>query len=294
MEEKHFGPIRVIPGINGGKYPSCHSLYIENGGVLIDPGSDRKRLAEIREDPGVSEVWLSHWHEDHIMHLDLFDDLPLCVEEKDAPPLSQIERFLDAYGMDRPDDRTYWQEIMYKHFHYKPRKPARFLKDGQIMELGGTTVEVIGTPGHTPGHLAFFFREPGVLFLGDYDLSKFGPYYGDVASSIEDTVASVKRLRKMPARIWITGHETGLFEEDPGEIWDHYIGIISRREEKLLDRLKTPRTMDEIVKTWIIYGKPREPKAFFEFAERALMKKHLERLMGQNRVAKEGQRYVRR
>ena len=78
MEEKSFGPIRFIPGINRGKYPYCHSLYIEDAKILIDPASDRERLKRLREEVGVEQVWLSHWHEDHFMDLDLFDDLPLA------------------------------------------------------------------------------------------------------------------------------------------------------------------------------------------------------------------------
>jgi len=37
MEEKKFSPIRFIPGINQGKYPYCHSVYIEGAKILIDP-----------------------------------------------------------------------------------------------------------------------------------------------------------------------------------------------------------------------------------------------------------------
>jgi hypothetical protein len=51
--------------------------------------------------------------------------------------------------------------------------------------------------------------------------------------------------------------------------------------------------MDEIVDAWIVYGKPREPKAFFEFGERALMKKHLERLIRLGIVLHEDERYLK-
>lgn len=123
MEEQHFGPIWFIPGENRGKYPSCHSLYIEGGGVLIDPGSDRERLIRLRKDRGVKAVWLSHWHEDHFTHLDLFDDLPLRVSDRDAAPLSDVELFLDWYGMDNDNYRKYWRLILKEQFHFKPRKP---------------------------------------------------------------------------------------------------------------------------------------------------------------------------
>ena len=293
MEEKHFGPVWFIPGENSGKYPFCHSIYIERADVLIDPASDRKRLTQIRENHGIGAIWLSHWHEDHLMHLDLFDDLPLSISKTDAPPLSDLELFLDSYGMDEEDERQHWRVILRENFHFRPRKPSSFLHDGEIIQLDGTKVEVISTPGHTPGHLSFWFQELGIIFLGDYDLTRFGPWYGDVDSSIEETIWSVKRLRDIPAKVWLTAHETGVFEEPPGDLWDQYLGVIDERETKLLELLEKPQTLEDIVGVWIIYGRPREPKAFFEFGERAHMKKHLERLINQGIVTKDGDRYRR-
>ena len=129
--------------------------------------------------------------------------------------------------------------------------------------------------------------------MGDYDLTRFGPWYGDVDSSIEETIWSVKRLRDIPAKVWLTAHETGVFEEPPGDLWDQYLGVIDERETKLLKLLEKPQTLEDIVGAWIIYGRPREPKAFFEFGERAHMKKHLERLINQGIVTKDGDRYRR-
>ena len=128
--------------------------------------------------------------------------------------------------------------------------------------------------------------------MGDYDLTRFGPWYGDVGSSIEDTIESINALRKLPAKVWITGHEDGLFEEEPGDLWDSYLAVIDKREGKLVDFLKEPRTLPEIVNKWIVYGKAREPKSFFEFGERALMKKHLESLCAKGRVIQDEDRYI--
>ena len=295
MEERRFGPVRFIPGERDGKYPYCHSLYIEEEGILIDPSSNRERLSHLRQDPGVKAVWLSHWHEDHLMHLDLFNDLPLWMSEEDAPPLSDLEVFLDWYGMDDNDGphRSEFRNFMEEQFKFRPREPDRFLKGGETLQLGSVTMEVISAPGHTPGNLAFRFKEPGVLFMGDYDLTPFGPWYGDVYSSIEQTMASVERLRQIPAGVWITGHEQGVFEQEPGDLWDEYLNVILQREEKLLSLLGRPRNRREIIEAWIVYGKPREPKYFFEFGEWAIMQKHLERLIRQGRVVHERGRYVR-
>ena len=200
MEDRRFGPIRFIGGEKRGRYPFCHSVYIEEARVIIDPASSMDKLARIRKDEGVDMVWLSHWHEDHFTYLDLFGDLPLWMSERDLPPLTDIERLLDWYGIDRDDQRSFWRKSITEQFNYRPRQARRFLKDNDIIPLGPVTVEVIPTPGHTPGHLAFYFREEEVLFMGDYDLTSFGPWYGDLYSSIEDTIASIRRLKDIPAR----------------------------------------------------------------------------------------------
>ena len=135
------------------------------------------------------------------MHLDLFEDIPLWISRPDAPQLSDIELFLDGYGIEREDYRRSWRKTVKEMFHFQPRNPTGFLEGNQIIELGTLTVEVLHTPGHTPGHCCFFFREPAVLFLGDYDLTPFGPWYGDRGSSIQQTIASIERLKKIPAKI---------------------------------------------------------------------------------------------
>ncbi len=47
--------------------------------------------------------------------------------------------------------------------------PDRFsdLEDGQTLELAGLTLEVIHTPGHTPGHCCFLLEDEAILFSGD-------------------------------------------------------------------------------------------------------------------------------
>jgi hydroxyacylglutathione hydrolase len=288
MEEKHFGPIWFIPGENNGKYPFCHSIYIEGAGILIDPASDRRRLEVIRDRHGVNAVWLSHWHEDHFMYLDLFENVPLWISRADAPPLSDLEILLDWYGIANDEHRQYWRQLMLEQFNFRPRRPHGFLQGGEQIRLGGDlTVDLIAAPGHTPGHMALYFREPDVLFLGDYDLTRFGPWYGDVHSSIEETIASLERLKRIPARVLLTSHETGIFEQPLDAPWEQYERVIHERESKLMQVLDRPKSLEEIVNLYLIYGRPREPRAFYEFCERALITKHIERLEQRGMVLRE-------
>ena len=224
MIGQSLGPLQFIHGENRGRYPNCNSVYIEEAGILIDPASDRKALIELRDTRTVNQIWLSHWHEDHFMHLDLFEDVPFRISERDLPPLTGIETFLDWYAMENPEYRAFWAAMIQDQFHYRPRQPARFFKDREVIDLGSLTVEVIPTPGHTPGHLAFYFQEPRILFMGDYDLTAFGPWYGDLYSDIDQTIESLQTLKTIPAHTRLTGHETGLFAETPEALWKQYRG----------------------------------------------------------------------
>jgi hydroxyacylglutathione hydrolase len=292
--DRQFGRIRFISGDNGGKYPFNHSVYLEgdDARVIIDPASSMQKLADLKHKEGVDQVWLSHWHEDHLRYLNIFADCSLWISKRDLPPLTNMEIFLDWYGILDDRLRSTWKQVMREMFNYRPQKDVSFLPDEETINLGSLTVQVIATPGHTPGHLSFFLPEEGILFLGDYDLTSFGPWYGDVYSNIEETINSIRRLKSIPARRWIASHNTGLFEENPGRLWDDYEKTIYQREDKILNFLDKPKTMEEILSAWLIYGKPREPLELFEFNERALVNKHLEHLGRQKKIALNKDKYV--
>jgi hydroxyacylglutathione hydrolase len=225
--------------------------------------------------------------------LNLFDNCALRISERDFPPLTDMEIFLDWYDIQGKELRELWKNIMLNNFNYHPQKEALFLNDDETIDLGSLSVQVIATPGHTPGHLSFFFPEEEILFIGDYDLTSFGPWYGDVYSSIEQTIKSIRRLKSIPARKWIASHNTGLFEKNPGKLWNDYVNVIYQREERLIKFLNNPKTLEEIVCAWLIYGRPREPKEFFEFNERALVGKHIEHLEAQGKIRLDKNKFVK-
>ncbi len=294
MQDRQFGRIRFVSGDNGGKYPFNHSLYLQGDRtrVIIDPACSLQKLTHLKEE-GVDAVWLSHWHEDHIRYLDLFEGCPLWVSKRDFPPLTDIDVFLDWYDIKLPQERANWKKIMLDIFNFRPRQEAKFLADHETVDLGGLTVQVLPTPGHTPGHLSFFFPEEELLFLGDYDLTSFGPWYGDVYSSIEETIHSIHQLKAVSARRWVAAHNTGLFEENPGSLWDDYENVIDQRDKKILAFLSQPKTLAELCAAWLIYGRPREPKEMYEFNERVLVCKHLEYLQKNGKIFLEDDRYVK-
>ena len=48
---------------------------------------------------------------------------------------------------------------MHEVFHFKSRAPRSVIGTDEVIDLGGVTVEIVHTPGHTPGHMALLFRK---------------------------------------------------------------------------------------------------------------------------------------
>lgn len=145
--------------------------------------------------------------------------------------------------------------MLREQFHVRGRPDARGFEDGAVFDLGGRTVTVVHLPGHTAGHCGFLVEPDGFLFVADVDLTSFGPYYGDVGSSLAEFEASIGRLREIEARWYGTAHQKGVIEgaEEFRSRLDAYAGVIQRREETLLKFLDGPRTVEEIVEHRLVY-----------------------------------------
>jgi hydroxyacylglutathione hydrolase len=290
----NMGPVSLIPGQKGSKFPYCNSLYIEAAGLIIDPSSNRQLLETLHREQKIHTVCLTHWHEDHIRFLHLLGDCKFWMSETDSIPLSNHQDFIKWYGFEGPgfkELRRTLEARMVSEIHFKPRIPDKLLSDGDIIDLGSVTMEVIATPGHSPGHLSFFFPEPSILFLGDYSLDPFGPWTGDPFSDIDQCIASINRLRQVPADILIAGHRPQPITSGADKRWERYLRTITVREEEILAFLSDPRTLDEIIDQWIILKIPKKPIAYFRLGEKAHIEKHLARLIRQGAVRFEEEHY---
>ncbi len=294
MKTRTFGRIRFIPGENGSRYPYCNSLYVDDEKkVLIDPGSDGAVLRDLASARKVDVVVSSHYHEDHGLYRYLFEDAELWVHEREAPCYRSYEMLLEYSGLKGSPHQKEWHDLLTGRCNFRECNPGRQFKDGDLFDFGRTRMQVVHTPGHSPGHCSFYFPGEGILFLADLDLSAFGPWYGDRFSDIDQTRSSMERLLGLRADIYITSHDVGIIEGDITALAARYLGVIDEREKRLVEFLERPRTLEEIVHRWLIYGRERKPRFFFEFAEEAMIRKHLERLMRAGRVKGSDDRLVR-
>jgi glyoxylase-like metal-dependent hydrolase (beta-lactamase superfamily II) len=280
-----LGRARVLVGDRGGKYPHGNSLLLRGTEetVVIDPSLALvPRRAELA--PLVDRVVNSHCHEDHIAGNHLFPEAPWHVHQADVVGLRSIEDMLAIYGYPEPI-RSGFEKVLIERFHWVPRPDAIPFADGDRFELGRASLRVLHTPGHTRGHSAFWVESEDLVFLGDIDLSSFGPYYGDAWSSLEEFERTLRSVRELDARYYVTFHHIGVIEGREAflERLDRFSAVIRRREERLLEYLQSPRTVDEIARHRCVF-RPGDEVLFAEPVERRSMAQHLDRLLREGGV----------
>lgn len=297
--DRQIGPVTVLVGDRGGKYPDGNSLLIRGARetALIDPGLGM--LSRRHSLPHVDRVLFSHCHEDHIAGSHLFPDVPWHVHRLDRVGFDSIDGMMSIYGFPEPIHSAFREQVL-ERFHYTPRADVASFEDGDVFDLGKVGVEVHHTPGHTRGHccLRVEWQERGssrrLLHLGDIDLTSFGPYYGDAWSDLASFERSLDRVRSIQAEWYATFHHIGVVERDAFlQRLDRFESKILEREDRLLEYLDQPRSLDEIAAHRFVY-RPGDAVPFADAVERRSMSQHLDRLIAQDRVEEvDSGRFVR-
>jgi len=148
----------------------------EDRAVLLDTGmgiSSIKATVDELTDLPVTVV-LSHTHHDHMGGMHEFDDL-LVYDSPEAIEIATtgVDEFGDlSYEVAAEDgvfnpDRPLPEGFSPEGFHVIGKEPTGTLKDGDVIDLGGRTLEVMATPGHTADGITLFDAENGLVFTGD-------------------------------------------------------------------------------------------------------------------------------
>lgn len=173
--------------------------------VVIDASHDHRPIAAAVDGRKVVAIILTHGHNDHL-------NAAVALREAVSAPVHL-----------HPADRMLWDST-------HPRSaPDAELADGLVFKVAGSTLEVLHTPGHTPGSCSLLWRrgahdegeEPLVVFSGD-TLFPGGPgATGGRPYSDEATILrSIKeRLLVLPAATQVLpghGEGTTIADEAPG------------------------------------------------------------------------------
>ena len=134
----------------------------ERGGpaVVVDAPPDPEAVGELvrRLDVIPVAVLLTHGHVDHAggarAVVDSLDVRAYVHPDDDFLTLDPESQLRMLFGAIPPGD-------------YGAPAEMAALEDGQRLELAGLGLDVLHTPGHTPGHCCFWLEEAGLLFSGD-------------------------------------------------------------------------------------------------------------------------------
>ena len=125
-------------------------------GALVDPGDEAARIALAVEQTGldIARIIITHAHIDHVGAVAALVDeyaCPVLMHAEAEPMLHQLPTQAMMMGI---------------RFGKVPSVEGH-IEDGGVLEVGGLRLEALYTPGHAPGHLAFYLADEGVVLSGD-------------------------------------------------------------------------------------------------------------------------------
>lgn len=147
----------------------CYLLCGQERALLIDTGLGVSNIREIIDDLTHLPIMVvsTHAHWDHIGGHRYFDDIAIHEAEtewlsvKFPIPLHAVKRNLTRSPCVFP------AEFDINAYQIFRGIPQRILHDGDRLDLGGRKIQVVHTPGHSPGHCCFYELERKYLYSGD-------------------------------------------------------------------------------------------------------------------------------
>jgi glyoxylase-like metal-dependent hydrolase (beta-lactamase superfamily II) len=174
--------------LDGGTWEVDNNVWLigdEREVIVVDAAHDADAIAAAVGDRRVLSILCTHAHDDHVSA---------------APELS---RKLDAPVLLHPAEHVLWRLA-----HPDIPPPEAELADGDTVHVAGTTLQVLHTPGHSPGSSCLYAPALNTLFSGD-TLFQGGPgATGRSYSDFDEIIASIQtRLLTLPADTEVrTGH----------------------------------------------------------------------------------------
>lgn len=186
----------------------CYLLVGRERCLLIDTGLGIMNISDIVSqltDKPVTAV-ATHIHWDHIGGHKYYPDFYAHEAELDwlngkFPLSAQTVREMVVERCDLPDGFDANKYVMFQG------TPARVLRGGETISLGGREIKVLHTPGHSPGHLCFWDGARRYLFTGDlvYKDTLFAYY---PSTDPQAYLKSLKTLDELPAEQIFPAHHS--------------------------------------------------------------------------------------
>ncbi|GAC1459865.1 MAG: MBL fold metallo-hydrolase [Chamaesiphon sp.] len=179
--------------------------------ILVDTGlgvsSLRRYIASLIDKPLLTIA--SHIHFDHAGGMHEFDCRAIHGAEAEALRLGDDYEALCSpeQGWVHEDhfDLLPYAEFTVEEYTLHAAEPTQILHEGDVLDLGNRTLEVLHLPGHSPGCIALYDSRSQELFSGDviYDGELLDELH---CSHIPDYIATYERLQKLSVDMVYPGH----------------------------------------------------------------------------------------
>jgi hydroxyacylglutathione hydrolase len=159
--------LEIVTLVLGFAATNCYLVAEAESGeaVVIDPAWDGQAILSTAKKRGwrIGQFWYTHAHFDHF---GAAADLAEAIQGSTGP--GEKVPLVVAF---HAQEKELWQNeggapLFGMHIQPGP-EPTILLSHNQVLRLGNCEFKVLHTPGHTPGHVAFYCKEAAVLFSGD-------------------------------------------------------------------------------------------------------------------------------
>ncbi len=256
-------------------YKGTVSYIVGRGRVaILDPGPEHEQhiatLLDAVRGETVTHVFVTHTHRDHSPAAARIKAATGAIVVAEGPHRAARPLHLgENQRLEASGDLAF--------------RPDLAIPDGESVSDGGWTLEAVTTPGHTANHMAYAYKQAGVLFSGDHVMAWSTPVVAPPDGAMGDYMASLDKLSKRPESTYFPGH--GGAVRDAPRFVQYYIRHRRAREASILRRLaKGAADIPTIVRAVYIGLDPRLVSA----AGLSVLA-HLEDLLARGLVATDGE-----
>ncbi|GHH98294.1 MBL fold metallo-hydrolase [Neobacillus kokaensis] len=280
---ERIGPILILEGPNHSKVPYSRSLFLDGSEkVLIDSGAEAKTLLDLKQEKGMELIINTHYHPDHTTHNHLFPDVTKWInpiEFETSRTVEGVARANAIYQEWGADGVEKWEKTLPLELIENLSGISGTYDYETEYRFGEVKVIFLHTPGHTSGFSCPYFPDLGIAFVGDYDMTTFGPWYNGTDGNIDDFITSGERLLTLDADTFITGHQKGVFKKQEFKAaMEKFLTIIDKRDEMIDQYVRNGLTFEELTEIGIFYPKRTLENPLLKTWERSGIRKHLVRL----------------
>lgn len=180
--------------------------------IVIDPAHDAEPILKVIGDRMVLAIICTHGHEDHLSAA-----IEIAEHDEDDPAPIALH----------PRDRKLWRAYFSRLDEKDVPEPDIEMDDGGVFEVADVQLDVLHTPGHTPGSVCLYIDRLGVLISGD-TLHKgrpgeVGGVYPDITSQLNSIGALLGPLPKSTRVLPGHGDETTIGAEDAR--WESWMAL---------------------------------------------------------------------